>query len=357
MSDGVGFTEGTFKHCLSTGSEVGVRIGDTVQGWLGTGEVMAQEAVRPEKHQNVWENDFLQSLPRPHIDELELRERLQKQLRAGMQTLQQPPQPMEHPAHASHSHPSDSDIQNSRARWFLLPTESAMVAEATEVDSSDDTAVPEMAAHLTDVSTCRSQHRQSPSSYRDHLQENGRQSQCEHCTTLQGRAKNESSAGGDNMNHSYRHMSLNRGPSDYGLQQQPCKLSPGRARIHSRPVSAGHENTQSRRPVSHSGREHRKMRPSSAKLVSGGTRQSCTTPRRNQHDAFAGRGQRGPANAHSMSLGETRATGRLAAVVSHSSGKGKVMNNSDRARAAIAAGKVALAASMRRRQLRSCPPR
>lgn len=359
MREGVGFVEGTFKHSLSTGSEVGVSIGDTVKDWLGSGEIVAQKAVNPVTHPNVWENDFLQSLPRPHLDEPELRKRLQMQLRAGMQTLQQPPQPMEHPAHVSHLHLPDTDIQDSGARWFLLPTETSMVAEATEADASADTAEPEMAARLTDVSGCGSQHRQwqSPVSLRDHWQENGRQLQCKHCRALQGRPHEGSFGTCDDMERSYRDMPHSRDTSDYGLLQQPHRLSPNCARTHSRPGSAGHDSTQSRRPVDHSGRERSKTRPTSAKRGVG-SRESCVTPGRGkQVDGMPGSGKRGPVNAHSMPTGETRITGRLAAAVAHSSAKGKSMNDSDRARAAIAAGKAALATSMRRRQLRSCPPR
>lgn len=349
---------GTFKYRLSSGSTVAVSIGDAVKGWLGREQIAPRGPLDPTTHQDVLENNLLWCLPSPQLDEQKLHMQLKRQLHAGMQTLRHPPaEPLDHPAHAAHPHQPGPDILGSRARWFVLAVEISIILEAGEAQV--DAAGHGIATHSTDGSTFGDEivQRQTTGPPTKTPYRSGCQHACQLCGTPAAVSGLRSDSFGDGGRRQ-RHQLRAGGRTEDRCPQETRQVRSGRATTSCRPGSAGVEDAQTQRSKIHSVREDRKARPSSAKATSAASWESSTTSRPGRRvDGKAGGTQRGASNGRSIHAGVRRATGRLAAAVVQSPAKVKSMNDSDRARAAIAAGKAALAASMRRRQLRSCPPR
>ena len=331
---------GTFKHRKVSCAEVPVTTGCTVKGWLGREQSEAGENVSSMPHQlHGSEVESLQSLPRQRLDEERLCTQLQQQFRTGVQVLLQPPEAtLNHPGHAAHMHLPGRDVHASHARWFVLPEESSLVVDASAGtnEAARHAGVAYNATGSWKGST-RAWARQQTVPDCDTAQRSVSQGKCRRCHAPSGRLQVSSSSGSDRTDH---------------RQQEQVHSQPVRNDRSSTPsASRGcREQVQAVRSMESGHQGQYKARPSSGTLTGVRSREPRLSHKgtsRVRVDTREGGSQ--PASS--------RATGRLAAAVVCSSAKVKRMNDSDRARAAIAAGKAALAASMRRRQLRSCPPR
>eukprot|EP00892_Ulva_mutabilis_P009613 jgi/Ulvmu1/7023/UM033_0082.1 len=334
---------GTFKHRSSSGITEAVTTGAAVKAWLGREQSNAGEHSNTVQQLRSEEADSLHSMPRQTLDEDRLQEQLQQQLHAGSHILLHPPEAlMPHPALAAHVHPPGRDVRDSHARWFLLPEESSLVAEDDDfLEEPMHTTHTRSSTNLTESWSRSQRSRATPHKVRSTCaghQTPGGQCQSRQCQVPRGRGHVQSSLGSDTIDGSghSRRRPLSTGPAPRSSSAGGPRAAPGSA--HARPEA---------RPLMASDRSSKyRARPRSGSTAAGRP-YSCWGVPGNLADARTSR----------ACEGEQPATGRLSATVVRSPAKGKHMNDSDRARAAIAAGKAALAASMRRRKLRSCPPR